>query len=98
MTSTMPHDGEHQVAPKNKRAMGGRAANRTMPRRLTVFVVAVIAVGAALLVQSLIVVLRSPFNSYLILLGILTIASGRFAIKVPGPVAIRFQCYPPLGH
>ena len=48
------------------------------------FVVVVIVVGAAVLAHSVTVIRQTPFGVPLILLAVLTIASGRFAIKVPG--------------
>jgi putative nucleotidyltransferase with HDIG domain len=61
-----------------------RSTTGTMPPRLAAFVVAVIVVGAAALADSVTAIRQSPFNIYLILLAALTVASGRFAIKVPG--------------
>jgi len=80
----MQHHKEDQPARQTGNAASDEAAGRTMPPRLMAFVVAVIAVGAVLLVQSVTVVRQSPFNSYLLLLAVLTMASGRFVIKVPG--------------
>jgi len=65
-------------------AARGASTGETMPPRLTAFVVAVIVVGAAVLAHSATVIGQSPFSLAPILLAVLTIASGRFAIKVPG--------------
>jgi putative nucleotidyltransferase with HDIG domain len=51
---------------------------------LIAFIVAVIASGAAVLVHSATLLHLGSFNAYAIPLAALTIASGRFTIKVPG--------------
>jgi len=63
---------------------GRTAAVKTMSRRLVVFVALVTVAGAGLIGQSLAVIRHVPVDIYLILLVGLTIASGRFHIKVPG--------------
>jgi putative nucleotidyltransferase with HDIG domain len=75
---------QRQAGRQTQWAASGSATGRAMPRRLTAFVVAVIVVGAAVLAHSLTVIRQSPLNIYVILLAVLTIASGRFVIKVPG--------------
>jgi putative nucleotidyltransferase with HDIG domain len=51
---------------------------------LIAFIVAVVASGAAVIVHSATLIHIASLNAYAILLATLTIASGRFAIKVPG--------------
>jgi len=61
----------------------------TQPAVLRAFVLAVIVCGAAILVQSTIAIRHARVDVYLVLLAGLTIASGRFAIRVPGrPVTV----------
>jgi len=55
-----------------------------MPAALKAFVALVVAVGAALIIDSVIVARQAPLNVYAALLAIATLASGRFAIKIPG--------------
>jgi putative nucleotidyltransferase with HDIG domain len=73
-----------QVERRTPSAASSDSASDAMPRSLIAFVVAVIITGAAVLANSLTVIWHTPFNIYLILLAILTMASGRFVIKVPG--------------
>ena len=75
---------QRYVGQPSQSAVTGPAVGQPMSPQLTAFVVAVIVVGGAMLAHSLTVIRQSPFNIYLILLTVLTIASGRFAIKVPG--------------
>src|SRR6185295_9371409 len=63
---------------RNARATGD------MPVRLIAFIVAVVGTGAAVLAHSASLIHASSFSGYAILLAALTIASGRFAIKLPG--------------
>ncbi len=51
---------------------------------LIAFIVAVVASGAAVIVHSATLVHVTSLSVYAILLAVLTMASGRFAIKVPG--------------
>jgi putative nucleotidyltransferase with HDIG domain len=53
-------------------------------RSLLALVVVVVVIGAAVLTKAVIEVPHSSFNIYLVTLAVLTIASGRFVIKVPG--------------
>ena len=53
-------------------------------RALLALVVVVVVVGAAVLTKAVIEVPHSSFNIYLVTLAVLTIASGRIVIKVPG--------------
>jgi putative nucleotidyltransferase with HDIG domain len=55
-----------------------------MPRPLTAFVAAIVLAGCAVILHSAAAVRHVPLNGYVALLAVLTIASGRFAIKVPG--------------
>lgn len=59
-----------------------------MSPRLTAFVAAVVVTGVAVLVHSAMVIGQTPFSIPLVLLAVLTIASSRFVIKVPGRPAI----------
>ena len=54
---------------------------------LKAFVAAVVATGAALIVESTLQFDPSTLTVYLVILSALTIATGRFAIKVPGQPA-----------
>ena len=74
-------DHEHMLTPTPAR---GVPTGTRIPHRLTTFVVAVIVVGAAVLARCVTVIGQSPFNLYLVILAVLTIASGRFVVKVPG--------------
>lgn len=51
---------------------------------LIAFIVAVVATGTAVIAHSAMLIHVSSLNGYAILLAVLTIASGRFSIKVPG--------------
>ncbi|HEV3060054.1 MAG TPA: HD domain-containing phosphohydrolase [Vicinamibacterales bacterium] len=57
---------------------------RDLPVPLVAFIVAVVAAGAVVLADSASLLHASSFNVYAVLLAVLTMASGRFAIKVPG--------------
>ena len=48
------------------------------------FVCAVIAAGTLALLHAAAAILTTPVNGYAIVLGLLTIAGGRFSIKIPG--------------
>jgi putative nucleotidyltransferase with HDIG domain len=75
------HQQLERAAPSTARSA---SAGDRIPRRLTTFVIAVIVVGATVLAHSVTVIWQLPFNLYLVPLAVLTIASGRFVIKVPG--------------
>ncbi len=60
------------------------AMNRSQSLRLMTFVTAVVIVGGMALADSIAVLRQSPLNGYAVLLAVLTIASGRFVIKMPG--------------
>jgi hypothetical protein len=52
----------------------------------------VVCVGAVVLLQAATVVIMAPVNGYVMLLGGLTIAAGRFSIKIPDrPASVSFS-------
>jgi putative nucleotidyltransferase with HDIG domain len=51
---------------------------------LTAFLAAVIAGGASVLALSIVTILNAPFDFYIVVLAVATVASGRLAVKVPG--------------
>ncbi len=55
--------------------------------RLAAFVAVVVVLGAAVLGRSVVSLLASPFNPYVLMLAVATIIAGRFYIKVPGRAA-----------
>jgi putative nucleotidyltransferase with HDIG domain len=69
-------------------ATSSSATDRTPPSTPNattwVFVVLIAGVGALILARAAGVVLAMPMNWYVLLLGGLTIAAGRFSIKIPG--------------
>jgi len=58
-----------------------------VPVTLIAFIAAVIVTGAAVIAHSVLLLHASSFSVYTIALAVLTIVSGRFAIKVPGRAA-----------
>jgi putative nucleotidyltransferase with HDIG domain len=70
-----------------------RASSPLKPDAKTwVFVMLVASVGALILLRAAAVVLTSPLNGYVILLGGLTLLAGRFYIKIPGrPATVSFS-------
>jgi putative nucleotidyltransferase with HDIG domain len=73
-----------QVEQRTASAAPSATTGETLPPRLSAFVAAVVVVGVVVLAHSVTTIGQSPFDIPLILLAVLTIASGRFAIKVPG--------------
>jgi hypothetical protein len=80
----MQHLKQQQAGRQTQGVASVASTRQARPPQLSTFVIAVIAVGAAVLAQSLTVIRQSPFNIYAILLAALTMASSRFVIKVPG--------------
>lgn len=79
------HGEQEQAAAGRNRARAGDVSLLDPARRpLLVFVFAVIATGGAILANAVDSFGHAPFNVYLVVLAVLTIASGRFFIKVPG--------------
>jgi len=62
---------------------------RRVPASLIAFLTAVVAIGGALIVHSVVLIDASSISVSVLLLATITIASDRFAIKVPGrPVTV----------
>ena len=62
---------------------------RRVPASLIAFLTAVVAIGGALIVHSVVLIDASSISVSVLLLATITIASDRFAIKVPGrPVSV----------
>jgi putative nucleotidyltransferase with HDIG domain len=77
------------IAGLAERFVGRKAGNQTVhaPLRLRIFVVVVTGCGTVALARAWAAPLATPLNGWVLVLALLTFASTRFAIKIPGRAA-----------